>query len=484
MKPLNGHSATNGFTVADSLLKTLDLDSIGSLVTLGADVVLLIDHASVVSQVYFANNDLADYGLAKTVGKRLQDCVTIESVPKIDSMLSSGSSHHPVRGYQVNHKCSGKPDLPVVYSAYSAKDFPYTIVVGREMRQQMLDQQRLVQAQMELEADYRELKEAETRYRTAFKVATVAYVMLDGERRTILDANPAASTLLSSTGAPLSGKSLRDLFAKDARDRVGDAISEARHSPNPVHLDDVKIAKGEPVSLTIRSYRENGITNVLLALWPAEQDQETTRQRTEKPVGGAAVEIADLPEAVVQTDAEGIVLAANTLFLDIIHAPSLTQVLGRNIGSWFASAAIDIRVLYARLLDEPSIRGFTSTLTDNLSGERTVSISARLNAASNTIQLIIVPQATGSERLTIPSPGVPEQAEGFSALVGKVPLKDLIRESLDVIEKICIEAALDQTNNNRAYAAEILGLSRQSLYIKLRRHGLEDYRPGSSGHQT
>lgn len=480
MKPLNGHSGTDGFAVADSLLKTLDLNSIGSLVSLGADVVLLVDQASIISQVYFANSDLSDYGLHKTVGQRLQDCVTIESVPKIDSMLSTDTHHHPVRGYQVNHKCSGKPDLPVVYSAYSAKDFPYTIVVGRDLRQQMVDQQRLVQTQMELEADYRELKEAETRYRTAFKVATVAYVMLDGERRTILDANPAASTLLSSTGAPLSGKSIRDLFVKEDRDRVGDAISEARHNPSPVDLDGVRIAKGEPVSLTIRSYRENGITNVLLAIWPADQDQESKRQRTERPAGGTSVEIVDLPEAVVLTDAEGLVLAANTLFLDLIHAPSLTQVLGRNIGSWFTSAAIDIRVLYTRLLDEPCVRGFTSTLTDTLAGENPVTLSARLNPSSNTVQLILIPQSAGTDRLTIPSPGVSDQAEGFSALVGKVPLKDLIRESLDVIEKICIEAALDQTNNNRAYAAEILGLSRQSLYIKLRRHGLEDYRPGAN----
>jgi transcriptional regulator PpsR len=479
MKPLNGHSGREGFAVADSLLKTLDPVSIGSLVSLGADVVMLVDRGSVISQIYLGSDDLADYGLAKTVGKRLQDCVTIESVSKIDSMLSAGTGHHPARGYQVNHRCSGRPDLPVSYSAYNAKDFPYTIVVGRELRQQMIDQQRLIETQLELEADYRELKEAETRYRTAFKVATVAYVMLDGERRTILDANPAAASLLSSTAAPLSGKSIRDLFGKHERDRLADAISEARHSPNPVHLDDVSIAKGPAVSLTIRSYRENGITNVLLALWPSEQDHESKRQRTEKPVGVATVELADLPEATVQTDTDGLVLAANTLFLDLIHAPSLAQVLGRNIASWFTGAAIDIRVLYTRLLDEPRVRGFTSTLTDNLSAESAVSISARLNMANSTVQLVVVPQGNSGERLTIPSPGMPDQAEGFSSLVGKVPLKDLMRESLDVIEKICIEAALDHTNNNRAYAAEILGLSRQSLYIKLRRHGLEDYRPGS-----
>jgi hypothetical protein len=43
-------------------------------------------------------------------------------------------------------------------------------------------------------------------------------------------------------------------------------------------------------------------------------------------------------------------------------------------------------------------------------------------------------------------------------------------------EKICIEAELELTGDNRAAAAEMLGLSRQSLYVKLRRYGLSDIR--------
>jgi len=35
-------------------------------------------------------------------------------------------------------------------------------------------------------------------------------------------------------------------------------------------------------------------------------------------------------------------------------------------------------------------------------------------------------------------------------------------------------AALELTGDNRASAAELLGLSRQSLYVKLRRYGLGD----------
>jgi DNA-binding NtrC family response regulator len=37
---------------------------------------------------------------------------------------------------------------------------------------------------------------------------------------------------------------------------------------------------------------------------------------------------------------------------------------------------------------------------------------------------------------------------------------------------MCIEAALELTHNNRASAAEMLGLSRHSLYVKLRRFGI------------
>jgi DNA-binding protein Fis len=37
---------------------------------------------------------------------------------------------------------------------------------------------------------------------------------------------------------------------------------------------------------------------------------------------------------------------------------------------------------------------------------------------------------------------------------------------------MCIETAVRLTNNNRVAAAEMLGLSRQSLYVKLRKFGL------------
>ena len=63
--------------------------------------------------------------------------------------------------------------------------------------------------------------------------------------------------------------------------------------------------------------------------------------------------------------------------------------------------------------------------------------------------------------------------EQLTALVGRVSLPDLVRDTTDLVERHLIKAALELTGDNRTSAAEILGLSRQSLYVKLRRHGLQ-----------
>ena len=69
---------------------------------------------------------------------------------------------------------------------------------------------------------------------------------------------------------------------------------------------------------------------------------------------------------------------------------------------------------------------------------------------------------------------LPRSIEQITGRVGRLPLKQLVRESTDVIEALCIEAALKLTQDNRAAAAELLGLSRQSLYTKLRRFDIGD----------
>lgn len=68
--------------------------------------------------------------------------------------------------------------------------------------------------------------------------------------------------------------------------------------------------------------------------------------------------------------------------------------------------------------------------------------------------------------------GLASSVSELSHLVGRMPMKDIVGETVDMIERRCIQAALSLTQNNRASAAEMLGVSRQSLYVKLRRFGM------------
>ena len=51
---------------------------------------------------------------------------------------------------------------------------------------------------------------------------------------------------------------------------------------------------------------------------------------------------------------------------------------------------------------------------------------------------------------------LPRSIEQITGRVGRVPLKQLVRESTDVIEALCVEAALKLTKDNRAAASKYL----------------------------
>lgn len=62
---------------------------------------------------------------------------------------------------------------------------------------------------------------------------------------------------------------------------------------------------------------------------------------------------------------------------------------------------------------------------------------------------------------------------GLTDRLGEAPLKVLVNETVGEVERHCIEAALESTHGNRSAAAKMLGLSRQSLYMKLARYGIQ-----------
>jgi transcriptional regulator PpsR len=172
----------------------------------------------------------------------------------------------------------------------------------------------------------------------------------------------------------------------------------------------------------------------------------------------------------------GRVLSANQAFVDMLQLPAGEPVLGQMLDRWLGRSTVDLNVLIGNLRQHGVLRLFPTTLRASDGQATAVEISA-VAVADGPQPCLGFTIRDVTRRL--PSEGrsqrqLPRSTEQLTGLVGRLPLRDIVGETTDLIERLCIEAALELTRDNRASAAEMLGLSRQSLYVKLRRYGIHD----------
>jgi transcriptional regulator PpsR len=185
--------------------------------------------------------------------------------------------------------------------------------------------------------------------------------------------------------------------------------------------------------------------------------------------------IQHLPDGFVVTELDGRVLMANRAFLDLVQVAAEDQLRGKALDKWLGRSRVDLNVLIANLKQHGTVRLFATTMRGTLGAETEVEISAVSVPEGDTPCLAFSVRSVGRRLAPLAARvgrELPRSVDQLTELIGRVPLKDIVRETADVIERLCIEAALKLTGDNRASAAEMLGLSRQSLYVKLHRYGM------------
>jgi len=189
--------------------------------------------------------------------------------------------------------------------------------------------------------------------------------------------------------------------------------------------------------------------------------------------------VENTPEGFVVTSTDGKILTANSSFLELAQLAVAEQIRGRSLDQWLGRPGVEFNALVHNLMENGSIRMFETIVRGQYGSITDVEVSAVAVLSGETPCLGFVIRNISGRPTGVESPDLPmtRSVEKLTKLVGRVPLKDLVRESTDMIERLCIEAALELTNDNRASAAELLGLSRQSLYAKLHRYSLLDSGP-------
>ena len=188
-----------------------------------------------------------------------------------------------------------------------------------------------------------------------------------------------------------------------------------------------------------------------------------------------ALELVDeMPDAFVIANAQMEVVSANHAFVEMVQAASEDQVRGRSLSEWVGRPGIDLDLIEGQITQHGAARNVSTVLrtATDIEGEPVELSAVRSEGDEPLYAFVIRPIGRRLRDLPPGTEDLPRSVEQLTDLVGRMSLKDIVRESTDLIERLCIEAALSYTSDNRASAAEILGLSRQSLYSKLHRYGL------------
>ena len=476
-------ASVRAFLSPDTSLGDLDAASAAVLISAASDVTLVLDHAGIIHDIAFQSDDLMRE-LDESpgwIGRPVAATVARDSRPKVEAMLRDAANTTETKWRHINHLASDGRSVPVMYCCVQLNRDGRLMAFGRDLRMTSQLQQRLVNAQQSLERDYVRLRDAEMRYRLLFQMSSEAVLILESARHRIAEANPAARTVFGVDVGELAGLPIGRMFDADSMAAVNAHLAAVLDGAEDAEVQARTAQGGREVTVRASLFRQDQQTMFLLRVTPSAAAPASATLPDVKLKLLQAVESA--PDGFVVAHGDGEIIHANAAFLEMAELTREDQARGQPLDRWLGASGVDFDVLMANLRSRGSVRFFATVLRGGTGRGTDVEVSAVSVRNGGHPSFGFAIRNVGG-RLTNGSQTpqrLPRSVEHLSELIGRVPLKELVREATEVIERLCIEAALELAGNNRASAAEMLGLSRQSLYVKLRRYGIGDLSGGDVG---
>lgn len=450
----------------------IEPDILGQVLAAASDIAIVVSGAGLVQAIYVLQDITPIEEPAAWQSRPLADHLEPDSRPKFEECLALAEAGEALpETVELNHRRVDGQSHPVAYRILKVGRDGQLLMLGRDLRTAAESQQQLVQAQVALERGYEERREFDARYRVMLATSRDPILFVSLRDGKIADLNAAALALLGASRDELLGAS----FAKEFNDRRREGFTESLANLALAEYSADVVAQTrrtrQDVTLTPTLFRAAGERYLIVRL-DLEDDPHQLDARLASNLNAL---FRSAVEAVVFTDPKGVIEEANEAFLELIDAAMLADVKGRNLGGYMVRGQIDMNVMLEHAARSGAMRIYATKLTNDFGAKVPVEISvAYLNNRARPAMAFVIRDAHRAASLRAPVPHVADEATRYNVveLIGSSTLKEIVAETNDVIEKMCIEAAVDMTQNNRAAAAEMLGLSRQSLYVKLRKYDL------------
>lgn len=449
----------------------IDPELLSEIITTAADISLLITAEARIASVSVNPHHRSFGRLDHWIGRPLRDFLTSESYAKLENRLAGmARAGARTQAVELNHIEEAAWEFPVRYSMHRVAPDNAVLMLGRDLRQLAEMQQQLVMAQIALERDYETQREMDTRYRVLMEATRDAIVLVAMANGRISDLNAAAALLLGGSRQDLIGAAIAQEFEGRRRGEFLESLTDlaAADAASPIELQ----ARRSQHRLRVLPilFRAAG-ERLMMCRLEASDDVAAVADETTEHLQRLYHEGVD---SIVFLDSDGQINGANDAFLKLTDSSNLAAVRGRSLADFLARGSVDLRVILDNARRNRQLRMYTTKIITAFDGQVSVEISATfLDDKPKAAFALVVRDASRAELLRRPALNASEDGmRSVMELVGSSTLKDIVGETTDVVEKMCIQTAVELTRNNRVAAAEMLGLSRQSLYVKLRKFRL------------
>ncbi len=449
----------------------IEPEILSSIIGVASDIALVVSGEGIILSVLINRNDTSFGNLDHWEGRPVQDFLTIESIPKFNAVHEDyKNGKPPARAVELNHCDNANWEFPIRYSFHPFGNEHALLMLGRDLRPIAETQQQLVQAQMSLEQGYESRREFDARYRLLLRIVRDAVVFVSVSDGRIKDANDPAAALLGTTRDELIGATFNQEFRDRKREEFIEGLVGASFSEASTGIEVQTRRNRQKVILNPNVFRAGG-ERILICRITAADD---VAAKHDELAANLSVLFDKGADAVLFTSITGVIKACNDSFLDLIDAAHVVDIKGRNLSEFLGRGQIDMSVLIENARRSGQMRMYSTKLMNDYGSKTAIEMSATyLNDRPEPELGFVIRDGSRVDAMRKqPLQGSEDSSRNVMELVGSATLKEIVTETTDVIEKMCIETAVNLTRNNRVAAAEMLGLSRQSLYVKLRKYGL------------
>lgn len=447
---------------------------LGDIIAQVADVGVVIDESGEVLSVIMNPNTNGYEEIVGLEGKDIRELLTVESISKFDERLQTFlDSDGNVRPVELNHgNEKTRWEIPIRYSLHRIGPDGAILLLGRDLRPIAEMQTQLVQAQLALERDIEAHREYDMRFRVVMENTNDCFVFVTCHNGKIVEMNGAAAQLFGGERSALINSSLSDLLGSKKTDDLVDTLTTQAVTDGTVPVDAVHLSNGKKVRVFASLFRAAGQRTILARLEAVGDELSQT--------DALALNLHGLyqasPDAMVFASQDGKILSANDSFLDLIGGGSGASIRGNAIADYLLRGSVDLKVMTENVNRSGKMRMYATKVAGPYGSPRSVEVAVSVIEADSatTLFAFVMRDANRVDLNRAQTTVADESLESVVELVGSATLKEIVAETTNVVEKMCIETAVELTLNNRVAAAEMLGLSRQSLYVKLRKFDLLD----------